>query len=145
MGASEASVPSNKEGKRLEGRLQGMVSMLSIQFLLGLALATVADYDPDTHTGNHAAHQVLLGLHVLVAVGILVGAVQMVLGTKKGAPRLSGLAIGGLVAVVVAFAAGAVRLSVDNEWLTFIMGVGFIAAVGIYGRLLGMVMARGHQ
>ena len=147
---SQTSVPSSSEGSfkqssgkgraMLERQLQGLLGGLSTQFLLGLALATVADYDPDTHTGNHAAHQTLLVLHIVVAVGILIGSIVLVAAVKKQAPRLLGMTSVGLAAILVSIGTGMARLSVDNEWLTFLMGAGFVVAIGVYGRLLGEVM-----
>lgn len=138
LGRSKA--PARAAKRTLEQRLQGMLGMLSTQFLLGLALATVGDYDTATHTGNHAVHQILLILHVLVAIGILAGSIQLLVAAGKQAQKFTALAWVGLVAVLVSIASGLVRLRVDAEWLTFVMGTGFIVAVGVYGRLLGNVL-----
>lgn len=124
----------------LERRLQGILGGLAAQFLLGLALATIADYNASTHTGNHAIHQIVLTLHMLVAVGLIVGSIGLVIAVRKQAPKFGGLAWTGLVSLLVAAAAGLARLSVDGEWLSFLMGAGFVVAFGVYGQLLGDVL-----
>jgi len=129
----------------VERQVQGMLGGLSAQFVLGLALATVAGYDADTHTGNHAVYQIVLTLHSLLAIGLLVGSILLVRAVIKQTPKLMGLAVTGLVAIIVSFVAGLARLSVDAEWLTFIMGTGFIVAISVYGRLLGEVLKRSEN
>ena len=124
----------------LAHRLQGMLGGLSLQFLLGLALATVASYDASSHTGNRGAFEGILLLHMLVALGLVAGSVALAVKARHLVPRLSGMAWAGLVAILISAAAGMARLSADSEWLTFLMGAGFIAAVGIYGRMLGEVL-----
>jgi|GEM_PF-417347 len=141
------SVPIGKGGEQtmarkvaLERQLQGMLAGLSVQFLLGLALATVAGYDANTYTGNHMAYQLVLVLHMVVALGLVAGSISLVAATRKRAAKFSGIGWAGLVAILVATGSGLARLSVDGEWLTFLMGAGFIAAVALYGRLLGNVL-----
>ncbi len=124
----------------LERRLQGMLGGLAAQFLLGLALATVADYNASTHTGNHTAHQIVLLLHMLVAVGLIVGSIALVAAIRKQASNVGWLAWTGLAALLISAAAGMARLSVDGEWLSFLMGAGFVVAFGVYGQLLGDVL-----
>ncbi len=139
-----ATSTESRATRALAGRLQGILGAMSAEFLLGLALATVADYDAEAHTGNHVVHQAVLGLHVLLALGILVGATMLVVMTKKLLPKQFGAAVVGLVAVLVAIVCGMATLAVDShEWFTFGMGTGFIVAIGVYGGMLGYVQL--HQ
>lgn len=141
------AVPIGKGGEMadarkvtLERQLQGMLGGLSAQFLLGLALATIADYNSSTHTGNHAVHQIILLLHILLAIGLVVGSIGIVTAIRKRVPRFTGLAWTGLAAILVSAAAGLARLYVDGEWLSFLMGAGFVLAVGVFGQLLGDIL-----
>jgi hypothetical protein len=146
------SVPMGKGGEMveahkvpLERQLQGMLGGLSAQFLLGLALATIADYNSSTHIGNHAVHQIILLLHMLIALGLIVGSIGVVRAVRRQVPKFGGLALTGLVAILVATVSGLVRLFVDGEWLTFLMGAGFVLAVGAHGQLLGDVLKQHKQ
>jgi len=129
---SEATVDMTK-------RLQGVLGMLSSQFVLGLAAATVADYDPDTKTGNKTVHDIILGLHILLAVGILVIAIQLLVRAKKSVPKQFAVSVVGLIAVLASIGFGIARMAVDSEWYTFGMGTGFVVAISVYGAMLGNI------
>jgi len=120
----------------IEKGLQGMLSGLSLQFVLGLALATIAAYDSDTHVGNRALYQLFLLLHILVGLGLLVGSTVLIVTVRARAPKLTGRAVIGLCAILVSVVTGLARMSVNGEWLTFLMGAGFIAALSLYGQML---------
>jgi hypothetical protein len=120
----------------IEKSLQRMLGGLSVQFVLGLALATVAAYDSGTHTGSQALYQLFLLLHMLVGLGLLAGSIALLVATRKRAPRLTGRAVVGLCAMLVSIVTGLARISVDGEWLTFLMGTGFIVAISLYSQML---------
>jgi hypothetical protein len=129
----------------IEKGLQRMLGGLSLQFVLGLALATVAAYDSSTHTGNQALYQLFLLLHMLVGLGILAGSIALVVAARKRAPGLTIRAVVGLCAILVSIITGLARVSVDGEWLTFLMGAGFIAAISLYGQMLVEILKRSES
>lgn len=108
--------------------LVNLLSMLGVVFVLGAMLMTVTEFKLDEMT---SVIWTVVGLHVVVALGILIHAVMYVAKSTRKAP-----AVWGLVNVVVATVAGGVLMGVDNAWLTFAMALGFVAAFVIYGREL---------
>jgi hypothetical protein len=129
----------------IEKGLQGMLSGLSLQFVLGLALATVATYDSDTHVGNRALYQLFLLLHILVGLGLLVGSTALIVTARTRAPKLTGRAVVGLCAILVSVVTGLARMSINGEWLTFLMGAGFIVAISLYGQMLVEILRHGDS
>ena len=82
----------------------------------------------------HTASIILLLLHVLVAIGLIIGAILIVRLTDT--QPLRQLARAGSAAVGVAVIAGLLTMGAPGaNWWSFLMAVGFIAAVLIYGRL----------
>jgi lysylphosphatidylglycerol synthetase-like protein (DUF2156 family) len=107
---------------------------LSAQFLFGMAISLIGQ--PSETTGvAHAASNVLLGLHVLVAVVLVIGAVGVV-RAARGSERKRRLAHWGAAAIVLTFGAGVATLITRNDWLSYTMAVGFIVSLLIYGGLL---------
>lgn len=130
----------------LTKRLQAILGVMSAQFLLGLALATVADYDASTHTGNHAIHQFVLGLHMLLALGLVIGSIAILAAARKFVQQQIVPAVVGLIAILVSVVCGIGTLMFDShEWYTFFMGAGFIVAISIYGAILGYLQFHHHS
>jgi hypothetical protein len=92
---------------------------------------------PSETTGvAHTASNVLLGLHVLVAVALVIGAVGVVRAARTGDEGQRRLAHWGAATIVLTFGAGVATLITKNDWLSYTMAVGFIASMLIYGALL---------
>ena len=107
---------------------------LSAQFLLGTAIALIGQ--PAETTGvAHTASNVLLGLHVLVAVVLIAGAAGVVRATGSGG-RPRRLAYLGAAAIVLTFGAGITTLITKNDWWSYAMAVGFIVSLLSYVSLL---------
>lgn len=107
---------------------------LSAQFLFGMAISLIGP--PSETTGvAHAASNVLLGLHVLVAVVLVMGAIGVV-RAARGIDQQRRLAYWGAAAIVLTFGAGVATLITRNDWLSYTMAVGFIVSLLVYGGLL---------
>lgn len=131
--ATSRAVPADVKGVRQFAMRQAM--MLSGQFLIGMAVALIGQPSETTGTA-HTASNVLLGLHVVVAVGIVAMAgriVRAARGSGEGAVRLArwGAVMSGLT-----FVAGVLSMITKNDWWSYAMAVGFIASLLLYGSLL---------
>lgn len=127
------STDTNSSDVRRNARHQ--VIGLSAQFLFGMAISLIGQ--PSETTGvAHAAGNVLLGLHVLVALALVIGAVGVVRAARGGRDREWRLARWGAAAIVLTFGAGVATLSTKNDWLSYTMAVGFIVSLLLYGALL---------
>lgn len=126
---------------QLNVKLRSQFGMLTAMFLLGMAVNLIGL--PDEATGFwRTASICLLVLHVLVAIGLIVGAVQIrTLSEKAGAPfRTFGMV--GSAGVGVAFLGGILTMATHgNNWWSYVMAVGFISAMIGYGRLWVLVAA----
>ncbi|HEY2004176.1 MAG TPA: hypothetical protein VGH44_03600 [Candidatus Saccharimonadia bacterium] len=117
--------------KTLTGRARGQLGMLITIFLLGMGVNLLGD--PGSGLAR-ATKGVLLGLHVLVAIGLVVGAFLTVrltheLDAYHRLARIGGASIG------IALLSGILNLTLKSDWWSFLMAVGFIAAVVCYGLL----------
>lgn len=124
--ASEAT-----QTKQLVGRARAQIGMLVTQFLLGMGVNLIGD--PSGGLAR-ATKGVLLGLHVLVAIGLVVGAFQIASLTRD-LPAFNRLARGGGASIGLALLGGILNLTLKNDWWSFLMAIGFIAAVVIFGLL----------
>jgi len=117
--------------KELTGRAWSQLGMLVAQFLLGMGVNLIGD--PNGGLAR-AAQRVLLGLHVLVSIGLVVGAFLTVriaheLTSYSRLARIGGASIG------IALLAGILNLAFKSDWWSFLMSIGFISAVVCYGLL----------
>jgi hypothetical protein len=118
----------------LATRAHAQLNMLTVMFLLGMAVNLVGL--PSEATGSaKAITSVLLGLHILIAIGMIVGAILTIrVATQQGSDYRK-LAHWGGVATGFAFIAGAITVATDNSWWSYAMAFGFIASAWIYGLL----------
>lgn len=111
------------------------VMMLSAQFLFGMGVALIGQ--PSETTGvAHTAGNVLLGLHVLVAIALAAVAVRAVRVARASGEAARRLARWGAVMIGLTFVAGVITMSTKNDWWSYAMAVGFITALLLYGSLL---------
>ena len=115
-------------------RARHQVLGLAAQFLFGMAISLIGQ--PSETTGvSHIAGNMLLGLHVLVAAALVVGAAGVVRAARSG-DRQRRLARWGAAAIVLTFGAGITTLITKNNWWSYAMAVGFIASLLVYVSLL---------
>ncbi len=117
---------------RINRQARDQLGGLGLMFLLGMAVNLIGL--PSEVTGSaRTVTAVLLGFHILVAVGLLAGSVVTVLRAR--ASSFLGRAAIGLVTVAVTFLCGAVTASTGDARWSYAMSVGFIAGLWIYGAL----------
>ncbi len=140
------SKPGMNPQAALSMRARGLVMGLAVEFLLGMAVNLIGL--PEETTGfAKTATTIILGLHVLIGIGLLVGAIFMVRIALTGVPELGGMAWAGLALIVITFLAGVLTLVMHSDWWSYLMAVGFIAAFLLYGFMFvrGMSMAAGGR
>ncbi|MGI8448086.1 MAG: hypothetical protein ACR2MP_13090 [Streptosporangiaceae bacterium] len=108
---------------------------LAVLFLLGMAVNLIGQ--PSQAKGSaRTASTVLLAAHVLIALGLVVGAVLVIRATPSARNRSRQLAILGAAAIAAAFAAGLLSMITNSNWWSYGMALGFIASLLAYGGLL---------
>ena len=109
--------------------------MLTILFLLGMGVNLIGR--PDENSGAaKVVTSIALGLHILVAIGLLVVAALCLWRSGELAPAARSLAQTGGILIVVSIVAGVLTMTTDSKWWSYLMAVGFIASLLVYGRLL---------
>ncbi len=124
--------PSTSPAGPLIRRAQAQISMLTVMFLLGMAVNLIG-MPSETNGAAKTATLIFLGLHVLISLGLLVGAGLTIRLAGTNLRRLAG--IGALLGVIT-FLAGILTLAFDNNWWSYLMAAGFIASYLVYIRLL---------
>ena len=108
---------------------------LASVFLLGMAV-NLTGLPAETSGAAHLASIAFLAAHALIGLGLVIGTVPLL----RAAARVGGLwrrrAITGAAAIAVAVGAGILTLITKNNWWSYTMAVGFIAALLAYGSLL---------
>lgn len=118
------------ETTRLGGRLRQVLAMLGAEFLLGMG-ANLVGMPSEVKGGARAATLTLIGLHAVLAIGILVVAFLVSRSAHEEQLVVRPTTIGA-VSVAVTFIAGMGTLATGNAWLSFVMAAGFLAAAGMY-------------
>jgi hypothetical protein len=124
---------------KLESLLQAQLGLLTVQFLAGMALNLIGT--PSSNIAKIGTNLILL-LHVAIAVGLVAVAIRIGMATAGS----------GIDTKLARFAGGAIGLAVlgglltmatplTNVW-SYVMSIGFIAAIGLYGRLYGLVLSQ---
>ncbi|HLO31468.1 MAG TPA: hypothetical protein VK249_20120 [Anaerolineales bacterium] len=115
-------------------RAMNQIRMLTAMFVLGMAVNLVGL--PQETTGfAKTATLIFLGLHVLIAVGLVIGSVITLRLTLRAAPQLGRLAWIGLALIAVTFGAGVLTVWLKSDWWSYVMALGFIGSFLIYGSL----------
>jgi hypothetical protein len=127
MSASAASAASPAESLRRRSR--EALSALAVMFLLGMAMNLIGE---PTGTFAIVVDTIFTILHILIAIGLVVVAVRALLVARK-AGLAQRLALWGLIVIIVTFLAGVGTIISGSEWASYVMSVGFLAAVAIYG------------
>jgi hypothetical protein len=124
------------------------MGMLSVQFILGMILNLFVTL-PKTHPGqtgnyfNRAVHGfgwaitngagIALLLHVIVAIGLLLGSLSLVVRTiyAKSGYWIT-ISVIGALGVIVALTNGLAFIGYNSDATSFVMAMGFIAAAIAY-------------
>ena len=112
-------------------QVMGLVSV----FLLGMAV-NLTGLPAQTTGAGHLASIAFLAAHTLIAIGLVVGTVMLLRAAARLGGRWRRQAIAGAAAVAMAVAAGVLTMITKNNWWSYTMAVGFIAALLAYGGLL---------
>jgi hypothetical protein len=108
--------------------------MLVLQFLLGMGVNLIGL--PSENTGGaKVITGILLGLHILLSLGLLVGAALCLLRSGPLDDAMRNQVLLGGVLVVVSLVAGILDTSLGSSWWSFLMAVSFIGAFVVYGRI----------
>ena len=133
MEPEEVTTPNLPNASKLREHCMRMFTMLGVQFIAGVGLATIADVNPDAKEQS-LLHNIFLLMHVLIALGLLIGAIRLfvaVQGVKQKPWNWVG--ISGLGSIIVALGGGVLTITGPwNEVFAFIMGLGYIGAVTAY-------------
>ena len=115
-------------------RAMNQVRMLTAMFVLGMAVNLIGL--PQETTGfAKTATLISLGLHVLIALGLVVGSVITLRLTLRAAPQLGRLAGIGVALIAVTFIAGLLTVWLKSDWWSYVMALGFMGSFLIYGSL----------
>lgn len=107
---------------------------LSAQFLLGMGVNLIGLPSQTKGTANIAT-TVLLVAHVVIAVGIAVGAIETVrVAAMSSTERALSLTAAAVVAATIG--AGVLTLATKSNWWSYLMAAGFLASLLIYVALL---------
>lgn len=120
---------------RLAKRARGQLAMLSAEFLVGMGVNLIG-LPSETTGGAKIVTSTLLGFHILVSVGLIIGAALVIRRASRLDRRLRSRAAAGGVVVVVTVVAGALAWMLESNGWSYVMAVGFIALFVVYGDLL---------
>jgi hypothetical protein len=125
----------NDTARKLSKRSFAQIGMLTAELLLGMAVNLIG-VPSQTTGGAQAATTIFLSLHVLIGIGLIVGSLLTVRLALKAGPQFIRLAWAGVVLIALTFIAGALTMATNNNWLSYLMAVGFMASLLLYGALL---------
>jgi hypothetical protein len=103
----------------------------AVQFLLGVAVGLIG-LPSQARGGARTRSTVFLAAHVVIALGLAVGAILVIRATAGLPDQSRRLAILGTAAI----AAGVLTMTTRSNWWSYGMALGFIAALLAYGGLL---------
>jgi uncharacterized membrane protein HdeD (DUF308 family) len=110
-------------------QLQGLLNALTLEFILGVILTTVVGYDP---TKPNAFQTTILVLHIIIAIGIIIGSIMRIAMSIRWHTLLPQAVIG-IIGVAVAFGSGMAAANDGNDIAVLLMSLGFITALLAYG------------
>lgn len=107
-------------------------------FLLGMAV-NLTGLPSQTSGSTHIASFAFLAAHLLIALGLAVGAVMLLRATPRTSGQWRRHAMPGAAAIGVTIAAGILTLLTSSNWWSYAMAAAFIAALLIYGSLIAQL------
>jgi hypothetical protein len=120
--------------QRLGKRARAQLVMLIAQFLLGMGVNLVGQPSETTGAAKVVSQTALTG-HLAVAVGLIVGAILTVRRAAAVGPELRTQSWIGVALVAITIAAGVLTLTLASNWWSYLMAVGFIALLVLYGNI----------
>lgn len=130
---SAATQDAPAHGK-VQRSVRHTVMTLAAQYLLGIAVGLIGLPQDSTGTAK-VATTIFLILHVLLGIALLVSAVLVVRAASRASGGMGTLAVSAATLLVVSFVAGILTLASGNDWWSFLMAVGFILSLLVYGSL----------
>jgi uncharacterized membrane protein YhaH (DUF805 family) len=124
---------------KLRGQTLGLLTMLGIQFILGIVLNLFVKLPENATLGSAIKHGggVVLVLHILVAIGLLIGSLTLAFRSYAERSRSWIIAsIIGALGVIAALTNGFAFVNNDNDVNSFVMALGFIVAASAYSTAL---------
>lgn len=121
--------------KLAQKQVQAMMGLLSLQFIIGVLLTTIIDYNPNKTT---AVQTTFLILHIIVAAALFaISLVRVITGYKwRIAPTQ---ALIGFVAIISALVSGGVAAANGNSVAVFMMAIGILIAFSSTGQSTGVI------
>ncbi len=127
MSASASAAVGAPESLRRRSR--EALSALAVMFLLGMAINLIGE---PKGTFAIVVYTIIIILHILIAIGLVAISVRALLAARKAALG-ERAALWGLIVIIVTFLAGVLTVMTQNEWASYLMSVGFLAAAALYG------------
>lgn len=122
--------------RALRPHAYGMIGLLTIQYLLGMATNLFVTFPSGLSEKNSwlfAWRQPFLALHMIVGTCLLIGTLTLVVRAIKTRDRVWTIAsVSAGVAIVVAYATGSLFVSTQSDTYSYLMATGFIVAILAY-------------
>jgi hypothetical protein len=111
-------------------------------FLLGMGVNLIG-VPSEVSGAAKTATSILLGLHMLIGLGLLVGSIAIVIkGRSSAFVRQIWF---GLLTIIITIFCGVMTVATKSNWWSYGMSIGFIANFWIYGLLLFKTRAQGTR
>src|SRR5262245_14544635 len=120
--------------QKLGKRARTQLVMLIAQFLLGMGVNLIGQPSKNTGAAKVVTTAALVG-HLAIAVGLIVGAILTVRRATAIGPELRMQSWVGLAVVAITSAAGVLTMTLKSNWWSYLMAVGFIALLVLYGNI----------
>lgn len=130
-----ATTQAKDSRAKLEHSARHIIMMLTIQFLLGMAVSLIGP-PKEASGGAKIATTVFLALHVLIAIGLVIGAVMAFSAAKKLGSGFKRLASFASASIGATFVAGVLTMITGNNWWSYLMAAGFITSLLLYGAIV---------
>lgn len=129
-----STASKDKTVEPLVSRLKAQLSMLTVQFLVGMAVNLIG-LPSETSGSTKVIDSLLVGVHVLVGVGLLINAGLIVRYTARLNELMLRTAWYGVLAIVLTFLFGVLTMALKSNWWSYAMALGFIASYILYGEM----------
>jgi hypothetical protein len=127
----------------LLGRVRAQLAMLFTQFLLGMAVNLIGERE---ETWAKVSKGILLGLHVLVAIGLIVGTVLTIRLASHIGGRIQRTLRVATYGIGVAVIGGILtQFAPWSDLWSFFMALGFIVAFAFYGFTYFQILSGGKK
>ncbi len=123
--------------KGIEKQANGLKIGLAVQFLLGIYINLFVSFpenaDPNANWA-FARHNWLIMLHVLLGTALLIGGIVFIIRVYKNKLEHWKLPASlGLAGILTAWLGGERFVATQQDAWSFVMALGFVLAVSIYG------------